>query len=274
MFRPLFNALVLWIALAAVGCRPQVPPPVKLNTTGVDPNVDYTALGAILAEGVTDDGLLVPAWLDNREAELDRQLRLLAVTGPTATPERFPDADSRLAYWYNARAAWSVKLAMLGEYASENWTLRQRRRLFQLDGREMSLQEIDSILEDASDWRILAAAPCATLNRAPLPRKAFLAQDIQDRIPARIDAFLDSPQRFVIDIENQTVRVPPVLWLLRERIIDEYCRRTGCGRDDVTLTTALLHHAGPSATRRLQDAVGYDVAPSRKPGVMALLEEL
>ncbi|MFP4053919.1 MAG: hypothetical protein ACLFV7_08665 [Phycisphaerae bacterium] len=274
MFRVLFNALLLWAAVAAVGCMPEVPPPVKLNTAGVDPNVDYTALVEILADGVTDDGLLVPDWLSDRETQLDRQLRLLAVTGPSVTPERFPTADSRLAYWYNARAAWSVKLAILGDYASENWTLRQRRRRFTLDGREMSLQEIDRILEDAGDWRILAAAPCATLNRAPLPREPFSADDVRGRIPMRIDTFLDSPKRFVIDVENQTVRVPPVLWMLRESILDEYCRRYGCRREGLTLTTALLPHAGPSATRRLQDAVGYDVVPSRKPGVMALLEEL
>lgn len=276
MYRASFNSVV-WAAVGfsvflAAGCGSDVPPPVTLETAGVEPNTSVEPLAVCLREGVTDDGLMRPVWLKDHRGDLVRQLRLFAVTGPTATPGLYPTEEHRLAYWYNARAAWAIMLAVLGEYEAKAWRARQLPRTFPLDGRQMSLAEIDDLLAAREDWRIVAAAPGASLQRARLPGEPFSADDVRTRVPRRLDAFLDDPKRFVIDVEAQTVRVPPVLWRVRQRILSEYRRKYDAR--GASLLTALLPHASTATTRRLQDAVGYEVAPAkRRSRILALLDE-
>ncbi len=261
--------LLVWLA---VGCGSAEPEPISLETANVEPNASVDALAICLREGVTEDGLMRPEWLRDNRDDLRRQLRLFAVTGPTATPERYPTEADRIAYWYNARAGWAIMLAILGEYESDDWRSRQLPRTFPLDGRSMSLALIDDELASRDDWRIVAAAPGASLQRARLPRVPFDANGVRECIADRLDAFLDDERRFVIDVEAQTVDVPPVLWRVRERILAEYRRKYDAR--GANLLTALLPHASTSTTRRLQDAVGYRIVPAKRGSrILAILDE-
>ncbi|MFW5731687.1 MAG: hypothetical protein ACOCZU_00600 [Planctomycetota bacterium] len=263
------GGLLVWLV---VGCGLAEPDPVSLETANVEPNASVDALAICLREGVTDDGLMRPEWLRDNRDDLRRQLRLFAVTGPTVTPELYPTEADRIAYWYNARAGWAIMLAILGQYESDDWRLRQLPRRFPLDGRSMSLALIDDELASRDDWRIVAAAPGASLQRARLPSEPFDANGVRECIADRLDAFLDDEQRFVIDVEAQAVRVPPVLWRVRERILAEY--RNKYDARGANLLTALLPHASTSTTRRLQDAVGYRIVPAkRRSRILAILDE-
>lgn len=276
MVRRSFNS-ALWVCAGllvwvAVGCGPQVADPVSLEIANVEPNTSVDALAVCLREGVTDDGLMRPEWLKDNREDLLRQLKLFAVTGPTATPGRYPTEADRIAYWYNARAGWAIMLAILGEYESAQWRARQLPREFPLDGRSMSLALIDDELASRDDWRVVAAAPGASLQRARLPREPFDANGVRACIANRVDAFLDDERRFVIDVEAQAVRVPPVLWRLRERILAEY--RSKYDARGANLLTALLPHASVSTTRRLQDAVGYRIVPAEpRSRILAIIDE-
>ena len=261
---------LLSAALAACtgGCAP--PQPVALELDGVAPAVTYDDLAFVLDKAVTDDGLLLPELLCRHIERLDAQLARLAVTGPTATPELFVGEEDELAYWYNARAAWSMKLAALCDCPKEMARCELTNRSFPLDGRSMTLSAIDELLAARDDWRVLVSSPGVTLIRNRLPERPYGPEDIHERIAEGISALVDDPRRFEVDIAQRRIRVPPVLWQYRRRLIAEHNRVYGAR--GANLTTALLPYVTGSAHRRLQDAVGYHATPARPSLLTAVLE--
>ncbi len=249
-------------AMAPLGCNAKTPlGPVVFDTAGAVPAVDYSDLAAVLENSfVTKRDLQKYRLIDPEAAaesadRLDAQLKRLAVTGPTVTPKLFPTAEAKLAYWYNARAAWALKLAMLRKFPRHLTHDDFYARRFPLDGRQMTLKEIDEILAADSDWRTLVAGPCVTLQRACLPAEPFDAKDIRKRIAERLGEFIDDEKRFVISVGRKQVLVPPVLWRRRDMLIKTH--EDASGTEGATLTTALLPYVTGSAHRRLQNAVGY-----------------
>ena len=275
-------ALGFWAAALTGGCTPTVGklPPVTLDTSGTAAGVHYGDLGAVLKGAVAAGGRVKPRRLPAFAARLDAQLRRLAVTGPTVTPRLFSTEGGRLAYWYNARAAWALKLLVLYSEAfaaaeeaagvlTRGVDRLARRQLksrgidaedfqttqFPLDGRTMTLEGIDALLADRFGWRVLAAAPGVAPDRAALPAGPFSANDAAGSVAQRFERFIDDDSRLTIDVPSRHIRVPPVLWRFREQLIalhNETYNTRGA-----TLTTALLRYVRGSAHRRLQDAVGY-----------------
>lgn len=256
--------------LAAVGCQPQ-PPPVVLDTRGVQPAANYGHLAQVLAAAVKKNGLVDPDGLRHTAAALDAQLKLLAVTGPTATPGLFATQEDALAYWYNARAAWSMKLLLLEGCPRQLEPSRHQQRRFPLDGRAMSLAGIDEVLRRDGDFRTVVSAPGATIERARLPEKPFEPQAIRQRIAERFAELIDDDIRFVIDIRGQRIWVPAVLWQFREPLIRAHNARYAT--EGATLTTALLAYLSGSPHRRLQDAIGYRLVEARSGMLNASVEE-
>lgn len=256
-----------WLGgLAACGCQAPLPP-VVLDSRGIQPAVRYDDLAYVLAEAVRRDGRVDAVHLRRSAERLDAQLRLLAVTGPTACPRLLPTADDRLAYWYNARAAWAMKLWLLADCPDEMSDQALMLRPFPLDGRRMSLGQIDAILAAEDDFRVVAAAPCVTWQRAAPLRKPFGPQGIRQEVAQRFADLLDDPKRLVIDVDRKQVLVPPVLWQFRQAIIDHHEREYGT--QGAALTTALLPCVSGSALRRLRDAVGYDCRPAQSAHAVA-----
>lgn len=270
------NALVCKCALVglslvpAVGC--EVPPePIALDTAGVTPALDYSDLQFVLDKVVASDGLLIAEALEEHSQRLDAQLKLLAVTGPQATPALFASADERIAYWYNARAAWAMKLALVCKCPKKLRRGELMDRAFPLDGRTMTVGEIDGVLAACEDWRVLVSSPGVTLLRSALPDRHFTALDVRSRIARRIGDLVDDQKRLVIDVGGRRILIPPVLWRYRETLIEDYNRtyRT----EGANLTTALLRYVDGSAQRRLQDAVGYRPVLAGASLLVALFEE-
>jgi len=247
-------ALSLAAGALLTGCG-QLLTPVRLNAADVTPRVDYSDLAAVLAEAVDDDGLLVAKALKASAERLDSQLRLMAVTGPTASPHLLADQQETLAYWYNARAAWSMKLALVCDCPKRLNESQLTTRLFSLDGRDMSIDSIDAVLRSYDDWRVEVCSPGVTMCRARLPDRPFTGQDVRQRIEERLSEFVDDPQRFVIDVERKRIFVPCVLWQYRNRLLEAH--RAAYGTQGANLTSALLPYVEGSAHRRLQDAIGY-----------------
>lgn len=255
--------VLAFLAFATASCAAPLPP-VEVDAAGVMPQEDYQPLAKVLAACVTGDGQLNPTALKEQADALELQLKILAVAGPRSTPELFGDDQKRLAYWLNARAAWTMKLIILCNCPREMDDPRAfRDRRFYLDGRYMTLCEIDQILAADSDWRTVVVAPGVTYDRAALPLEPFAAAGLRDAIARRFVDHVDDPRRFVIDIAAQTIYVSPVLWELRQHIRDLYA--STYGTRNVAFQTALLPYVQGSAARRVQDAIGYRVQPMRSP---------
>lgn len=263
-----FAACVL-LGACVCGCERPACTPIALDTAGVAPSASTEDLAYVLDKAVDEQGKVRPRALRQSRERLHRQIALLAVTGPTATPQLVPAGDAAVAYWYNARAAWSLALLLDSNCPGRFPEPRFLRTPIRLDGRTMSLADIDAALAADHDFRTVVAAPGVTFNRAPLPRRPLAARDVRAEIAERFVRFLADDERFVIDVENQRIEVPRVLYRYREAITAAHnraYRTTGS-----TLITALLPYTTGSAERRLQLAMGYEVV-KRGPVVRVAVE--
>jgi len=242
-------------AVSAGGCGQKPCPPIVLDAGGVAPAVNYEPLAEVLADCVLDNGLADRERLPRFEKPLNRQLTILAVTGPTATPKLFPRRTDALAYWYNAHAAWSMKLLLARHCPRLIGAAAMLDRQFPLDARMMTLREIGGILADQEDFRIAAAVPGATTNFARLPKAPVEPDGFGEAVERRFAEFLDDRLRVYIDTRRFRVLIPPVLWQFRDRLTSQYNHKYRTR--GATLVTALLACTKGSAHRRLQEALGY-----------------
>lgn len=263
-------AIILGVLVCtAAGCRPPTPcpKPITLATAGVVPAVDYSALDEVLSRALDRRGRVILPTLQRLEPELDRQLALLAVTGPSATPALLPNPQDQAAYWYNARAAWSLKL--LARHMNQlPVDIERLDQAFPLDGQVMTLQAIDARLASWDDWRYLAAAPGITYHRARLPARALAGGDFPAAAHDCFNEFILDDWRFVYDTLGRKIVVPPVLWSLRARI----AQTARCDRPIPSFQASLLPYVSGAALVRLNDAVGYGAAEDRAPGPPAVYE--
>jgi hypothetical protein len=258
------------LAAAVVGCS-QPPGPVELDLKGVRPAADYSNLAAVLHPAVDRQGQVLPDALERCADRLDAQLKLLAVTGPTATPAMYPNPDDRLAYWYNASAAWSMKLALLAKFPEKMDPRELHDRPFPLDGRKMTIHEIQQILLKDEDFRVALLAPGVSVQDGPLPATPLAGADVRGRIAETFNRYVANPKRLVIEADGRRILFPPGLWRVRDELIRRYDARYGAPQ--AALSTALMPYLRSAALRRLQDAVGYREEPAHETGLLALPEK-
>jgi hypothetical protein len=253
-------------AALPIGCNEAPAKPVALDTAGIEPAVDYADLAAVLDKvfvarrSARRHGLIDADAAAGLAEHLDRQLKRLAVTGPSATPGLLPTDEARLAYWYNARAAWAIKLAMVAKFPRALKAEEFYTRPFPLDGRLMTLKDIDTVLASDRDWRTLISAPCVTLQRARLPDEPLGPGNIRQQIARGLADLIDDDKRFIISAPRKEMLIPPVLWSLEEKLRKSH--DATWNTQGSTLTTALLPYISGSAHRRLQDAIGYRCVPA------------
>ncbi len=261
-----FSAGILTV-LATWGCAEHTCPPIVLDTAGVSPVIDYQPLAEVLADCVLGNGLADREQLPRHAKTLDRQLAILAVTGPTATPDLFSRNDDVLAYWYNAHAAWSMKLLVARRCPRTIRAEAMLNRKFPLDGRAMTLREVGRILAKEKDFRIVAAVPGATTCNARLPDAPIDANGFGRTVERRFAELLNDDMRVYIDVVRLRVLIPPALWQFRDRLVDEYERKYRT--KDATLVSALLSRTEGAAHRRLQEAIGYREVQAIFPRLLA-----
>lgn len=249
------------VMVLVVGCTGPIGSPIRvhLDIAGATASTDTAELSAVLGRCLTNDGGIIPSALKTQRDKLHAQLKRYAVTGPTASPALFTDADAVIAFWYNARTAWALKLAMETAFPQEICPEQLRDISFPLDGRSMTLGQIDSILGQYS-WQAEVAAPGACFDRARLPKRPFTAGDVRVRIGKRLNSLINDPRRFVVDVQHRRVLMVPVLWRHRQAIIAQY--ESGYGTTGANFLTALIPHVSGAAQRRIQDAVGYEAVPT------------
>ncbi len=257
---------VVALALAA-GCAspPHGAAPIEVEPVAVDA-IDFDDLAVVLAATVGEGaGAEVDATaLAVHLARLGRQTAQLAGSWPDAAVG--PGSDMRLAWLYNARAAWSLRIVaremqsaglrgdrfILPEAISYE---RLTQSSFVMDGRMTTLAAIDRELAGWDDYRIGVLAPGATDLDGPLPREPFDAETVRSRLDDRFDAYLQDEARLVIDHADRVVRIPPALALAADGVVAAYNRRFAT--EGATLTTALRIGLGVGGRRRMEEAMGY-----------------
>jgi len=268
--RTLSLAAIAVVALAMGGCTAAPVQPVRLDLAGAAADANYDNLAFVLAKATNDQGYVDYDDLKKHAARLEAQLKRLAVCGPMATPALYPSPGARLAYWYNARTAWAIKLAFDANCPRDSLApSRLEERPFPLDGRPMTLDALDAIILRDHGWQAAVGAPCIRLHRSRLPARPFSPLDVEAVVPRRFLEYLGDRDRFVIDVERRTIFYPPVLWSVRGRLIEEHGRtyRT----EGATLNTAFLPFVRGVAALRLQDATGYAEAEGSRDGPLACL---
>lgn len=264
--------LLLSAVVALAGCPTSKDgDAVRLELSGVEPSTDYAELSKALAGAVGRSGMVIRTRSPHWAAPLDEAVKRLAVTGPTASPKLFSGDGDKLAYWYNLRAAWSLKLAQMQDVPDTLDVAAMEARAFPADGRTMTLQEVDRQIESIGGWRAVVAAPGVSLQRAALPPEAFTGQGIDQQVEDRFNQFIADGRRFVIDVEARQVRIPPVLWQYAQSLTQEHARLYGA--EGANFTTVLLPLTRGLAHRRLQAAIGLEPVPARPAGILAVLKD-
>ncbi|MBT3201010.1 MAG: hypothetical protein HN350_13995 [Phycisphaerales bacterium] len=278
---------ILAAAASIIGCNPKLTPralnPITIETKNITAQVDYSGLDAVLKAAVKPDGEILPEKLRDNAKMLEGQLMLMTLAGPKTKPALFTNDHARLNYWYNARAAWSLRLMLtfsderikadetkIGEdpfwiITNDGPTVKTfNSRPFPIDGRSMTLALIDELLRDDFGFQAAIGAPGVDPLRAAIPDKSFDSTNAGTLIYERFNGFIDDSKRFVIDVPTRQIQVPPVLWQFSQHIITEHSEIYDAS--GANLTTALLPMVKLSPHRRLQDAVGYACikAPAEK----------
>jgi hypothetical protein len=243
---------------------------VTLDVAGVTPSADVSALAAVLPVAAPD-GRVDAETARKVMADLDRQLKLFAVAGPTATPDLYKTPPEQTAYWLNARAVWSIKLVLLRDCPKQPCP-NLRSRKFPLDGRQMSLADIDAkLLAEArrsGDFLIAACAPGAEVDAAPLPTGPYLAATLRTQLSDQLDRLVRDELRMPIDVEARTIALPRLMWEVRDMITGWYKRTYG--GQDVDVTTALRPWVSAAGRRRLDLALGYTAVKQPDNGALAV----
>ena len=288
-----FTVAFLIGAVYLSGCEPQEPPredqPITLEATEAASKVDYSGLEAVLKAAISPDGEILPKKLIATAKTLEEQLMLMTLAGPKTRADLFENEHSKLNYWYNARAAWSLRLMLTfsrerpktdEKKTSEpvRWRITDdgvsieefAKRSFPIDGRSMTLASMDSLIVEEFGFKAVIGAPCVSPLRASIPTKPFNATVAERLIDERFNGFLDSEKRFVIDVASKQILVHPVLGQFEKRLIADHQEKYGV--TGANLTTALLPHVRLSPHRRLQDAVGYKCVEAREPKVPLIVK--
>ena len=187
---------------------------------------DWGAWQAILDSLVRDGAVL---WEQASSgpglAAIEALYAELAEVGPTATPERFPDDDSRLAYAINTYNLLVI-VAVVRHFPIR--TVGDVRGLVEpaplvgffhglrlrVDGGWVSLSAHEkAMFARWPDSRLHAAINCASASCPPLPATAFVGSTLDAQLDQACIDWLRTPGSVTLDEGSREVVLPPLLGL-------------------------------------------------------------
>jgi hypothetical protein len=222
----------------------------------------YDDWSALLAAIVTADGKVDYARLAERAALLDRFVARLAGASPEATPERFPTAEDRLAYWINAYNAFTL-WAILDEYPITSvWKTRDgrffQRRRHVAGGRALSLDDVEHeiLRREFGEPRIHFAINCGSNGCPPMRPAAYEGSGLRETLRSAATSFLASEWNLRIDDETRRVFISRIFKMYAEDFAGP-CNSTQEYRRGVLRFVA--EHAGMPFERLADYEVVYNV---------------
>jgi hypothetical protein len=165
------------------------------NYVNEQSRVDYRRLGS--------DGL---PQLDAYLAELGR---------PGTAP---PDPGESKALLINAYNALTVRWILQHYPVSSIWSTPEpfKKVRHTLGGRQVSLDQIESILREMGDPRIHAALVCAARSCPPLRREAYTAERIDEQLDDNTRRWLANPELNRFDLKTAEAQVSSIFKWYRD----------------------------------------------------------
>ncbi len=178
---------------------------------------DATQLwGDVLRKFVNAEGYVDFKGLKADHAELDRYVAWVGKVGPQDHPDLFPTRDDKLAYYlnsYNAIAMWKVLKAGvphdLGFFARQFFF---RRDSIAVGGQEYTLTSYETdVIRKLGDPRVHFALNCMSESCPRLPREAFVADGLDQRLDQLARKFFAEPRNVRLDTASKTVHFSEIL---------------------------------------------------------------
>lgn len=189
------------------------------SAAAVAEDFEYSDWAMVLEERVDDRGFVDYAGLREDRVALDRFLEAIATSGPSATPQLFPERADQLAYLINAYNALVFDGVLgLSPDADSVWGFTGTgygffaRMKVELDGRTTTLKKLedDDIREAFGDPRIHAALNCASAGCPRLPREPFLPETLDEQLDAAMREFVGEARNCEVDLDAGTVTLSKI----------------------------------------------------------------
>ena len=164
----------------------------------------------VLARHVDESGRIDFDALSRDHADLDRVIAFIAAVDPVSRPERFPDRQSRLAFYinaYNALAMYGVVDAGVPESLGglRKFTFFYLRS-FTVGGKSISLYKFENeVIRPLGEERVLFALNCMVVSCPRLPRVAFSAGELDQQLDAAARAFVGETRNVWLDPAKREV---------------------------------------------------------------------
>ena len=168
----------------------------------------------VLQQYVDNKGFVDYAGLSENRQDLDRFLDQVKTSGPTLTPQIFPNRQEELAYYINAYNALvfegvlargpEKKSVWSGLISGLNFFVRMD---VELDGTSTNLRNLenDIIRAKYGDPRIHAALNCASISCPRLPRIPFSGANLDRELDDAMTEFIGSENNVFVDNELNKV---------------------------------------------------------------------
>lgn len=221
--------------------------------------LDYHLMSNVMSEIIVS-GAVDSVRFDIFRKDLVKALQMLNAFGPDIQPQSFETLSDKMAYWYNARALWAMYLSVTYGPKLKDYYLSSPEDAFYaikfpVDGRMMTLKNIDDEIFRLGGYLSLISAPGVLSGRAAIPEASFQPKDFPGIIRSRFNDFIADRYRVDINVADMQVIVPRIIWQFRQKIIADYQQR--CPSPDGTFLLALSAMTSEIARFRLKDAIGY-----------------
>lgn len=190
----------------------------------------------VLVRYVDDSGRIDFDALRGNHVDLDRVVAFVAAVDPVSQPQRFPDRQSRLAYYinaYNVLAMYGVIQAGVPESLGglTKFTFFYLRT-FKVGGESISLYKFENdVIRPLGEERVHFALNCMVVSCPRLPRVAFSAAALDGQLDAAARAFVGETRNVWIDHAKREVWLSAIFdfytedFLARARSLIAYVNR-------------------------------------------------
>ena len=192
------------------------PVPASDAATGALSVGEWEALWTkVLARNVDDNGRIAFDALSRDHADLDRVVAFVAAVDPVSQPQRFPDRQSRLAFYinaYNALAMFGVVQAGVPESLGglTKFTFFYLRT-FTVGGKSISLYKFENdVIRPLGEERVHFALNCMVVSCPRLPRVAFSAPALDGQLDTAARTFIGENRNVWIDHAKREVSLSAI----------------------------------------------------------------
>lgn len=206
--------LGLGIITLTSGCVTSHPTPEDIVTDCGTPDQCWAR---VLKENVNAKGQVNFGAVSANRAALQRYVHFLAADSPFNKPEKYENADARMAYYlnsYNALAMWGVIVNGIPKDFDGFFKRLSFFKLneFEIGGKHVSLFDYENnVIRKVGDPRVHFALNCMSVGCPRLPQEPYPVQGLDKVMTAGAIEFFNSPTYLRIDRSNKTASVSEIL---------------------------------------------------------------